>query len=208
MRRLFEGMSEEEAREFLLEAYENQGWTVKDLHSLEPRFEEGADLRLERDETVWLVQVKKRPVKDDLPQLAKLAQRNDAGARYYCFLEQPTESFRTGSKEYSERVQFLAPPDLHRLLLENESTGYLLRVFELHPLVQDMAKVLSTIWRCRRNRQGAVEARTSELHILWDMKDATLKMRSSLAILNLEWDDLMNRTSKDRGEYPELLDKA
>lgn len=206
---ILEGLSEQECLTYLETAYQNLGWNVKNLHSSEPSHEKGADLRLERNGTVHLVAVKVRPRQKDIPQLEMLADRDDCDARSYIYLQAPTEPFRKRAEQLEDRVKFLGPQELHQTLVQGESIPYILRIFESHPLLDDIASAMGYLWSSRKAVREVIPMTPREYEMLWDLKDATLKLRSTLSLLSLQWDnELMNQASIDPERLLQILNRA
>ena len=74
---VFSKIDETCLQNLLTEVYENYGWEVKNLHRIDPKSEDGADLELKRGTEKILIAVKNKPVTKDVEQLKRLW--NDTG---------------------------------------------------------------------------------------------------------------------------------
>lgn len=192
-------------QQLLTEAYLNLGWNVRNMHQIDPKYEHGADLEIERDRQKILIAVKAKPQKKDIDQLKRFHQRKSEGKLIYAHSKPATGAFAEEANALGEDVQFLMGADLHDFLIEGESITYLRRVFEQHPLLKEYSDALAQIWS---SRHTAIPDVTTNLDVnnLMKLKDAVVKKRSAVSVFAMKYHTFIDSLlSKRTDSFPKLL---
>ena len=200
-------LDEEEVQDLIQNAFENDGWKVRNLHKSDRGHEEGVDLICERQGKKRLIAVKLRPEKQDIKQLDDLARRFGEGELFYAYTADPTVAFQKKIDDVPNIVNFLGPSDLHSMLIQREVVDYLVRYFGVLPIAKEMAESVTALWESRNVTTYQGLMRTEDLRSIWILKDAVLKIRAAVGIIALRWDDnLMRRTDVREDEFEKVLD--
>ncbi len=200
------GLSEVEAHSLIVESYQNDGWTAKNVHMRDPRFEQGVDIVAKGPSQTHLIAVKKAPVKSDLEQVKRLAGRSKEGRLYYIYLQEPTEPFRMEIPHFEDVITFLSPLDFHWFLVRHESITHLVNLFSNLLVTQEIAFAVAQIWACRNVSPSGRPRERTDVESWWNIKDAVLKARASLGVLATRWEDqLMARRDVDTAEFEPVL---
>ena len=200
-------LDEEEVQDLIQNAFENDGWKVRNLHKSDRGHEEGVDLICERQGKKRLIAVKLRPEKQDIEQLDVLAKRFGEGELLYAYTADPTVAFQKEIDDVAKIVNFLGPSDLHSMLVQREVVDYLVHYFGVLPIAKEMAESVTALWESRKvtTRQGLM--RTEDIRSIWMLKDAVLKKRAAVGIVALRWDDeFMQRVDVREDEFEKVLD--
>ncbi len=199
-------LSEAEAQHLVTDVYQNDGWTVKNVHERDPRFEEGADIIATRGTETCLIAVKKSPNKGDLEQVTRLATRGSEGKLLYIYLEEPTEPFRKEIARLDGPILFLGPQAFHKFLVQHESVSHLVNLFSNLLITNEVAFSVAQVWACRNVSTSVDSRQIGDIEAWWTIKDAVLKVRASLGVLATRWEDrLMGRRNVDPSEFEPTL---
>lgn len=198
-------MDEFKLQDILTEVYENKGWQVKNMHKVDPRSENGADLEVSEGKELILVAVKDKPAKKDIGQLRRLWNRKKEATLVYAYSKPSTGAFSAEEKKLSKDILFLHDEKLHYFLLEGESISYLQSIFELHPLVQEYSRALSMVWN-NRNVRIPQKFVKEDIQNLYSLKAALLKKRTGVGLFSLKYDNYVNSLiSKNSDEFNKIL---
>lgn len=201
------GIDEVQLQDLLTEVYTNKGWQVKNMHRVDPKSENGADLELRKVTKKILVAVKEKPKTSDIDQLKRLWQRRSEAELVYAYSKPSTGGFATEAERLSEDIKFLHGKELHDFLIEGESITYLQSIFEIHPLIQEYAEALSMVWSCKHIEIPEKSTRKDFLN-LYSLKQAVLKKRAAVNVFSLKYDEYVNSLIvKDSEEFPKILDE-
>lgn len=201
-------MDEPKLQDIITEVYKNMGWQVKNMHRIDPRSENGADLEISRDKKLILVAVKDKPAKKDIDQLQRLYNRRKEAILVYVYSKPATGAFSAEEKKLSKNITFLHGEILHSFLIEGESISYLQSIFEIHPLIQEYSRALSMVWN-NRNVRSPERFSKEDIQNLYSLKGAILKKRSGVAVFSLKYDDYVNSLiSKKPEDFTKILDEV
>jgi hypothetical protein len=201
--------TEETIQDFITEAHQNEGWSVKNVHKKDRRHERGADLIAKNQGKRRLIAMKKKPGKGDLKQLEMLHSRKKEGELLYAYVEDPSEPFRKEMEAVEGDIRFLGPSKLHSLLVHGESIDYMVEIFSRHSLSRELSTAIGITWRSRSIEPPQSAIDWEDAKALWVIKDAVLKVRSSLGVVVLRWEDkLMKRKEMEPTTFEEILDSV
>lgn len=201
-------LSEETMQDLLTEVYENRGWKVKNMHRIDPRAENGADLEVRKDSELILIAVKDKPRTSDINQLQRLSLRNNEAKLIYVHSKPSTGGFAKEADRLQTKIMFLTGRDLHDFLIEGESVSYLQIAFRVHPLIAEYSDTLSIIWSCRKVK-GFKESSRLDFENLYSFKKVIVKKRASVGVFALKFDDYVNSLLSIKvDEFPKILDNV
>ena len=138
-----ESLNELQLQNLLTEVYQNKGFHVKNMHRIDPKLENGADLEVRKDKGTILIAVKEKPKKSDTDQLKRFWRRKSEASLIYAYSKPSTGEFAIVEKELASDIIFLQGRKLHDFLIEGESLTYIQLIFEHHQLVKEYSVALS-----------------------------------------------------------------
>jgi len=107
-------------------------------------------------------------------------------------------------KTFRGTVEFWDYKKLHEFLISNRSLLYFRFLFLSSELIQNILKVLFTIFSC--SQIIPQQLRPSNLNDWWILKDRTVKLHTSLEYLEAFWKDTISMKDKhDVNELKEIL---
>lgn len=204
--RALENLKELELQDLLSEVYKNKGFQVKNMHRIDRKSENGADLVVRKDKETVLIAVKEKPRKRDIDQLKRLWNRMSEASLVYAYSKPSTGDFASEEKKLSGDITFLHGRSLHDFLVEGESLTYLQLIFELHQLVREYSDAMSVAW-LHRHVKVPEEFDVDDLSKLYRLKQAILKKRVGVGVFALKFDNYANSLStKNPKDFPKILD--
>ncbi len=199
-------LNEAQLQDLLTEVYESDGWDVKNMHRIDPRSENGADLELRKGQEKILIAVKEKPRSKDIEQLRKLGERKTEAKLVYAYSKPSTGGFAKVEDELNHNINFLHGKTLNDFLLEGKSISYLLSIFEVHPIILEYSYALSIVWECRHVNIPKKSTR-NDMGNIYTLKQAVLKKRAAVSVFALKYDKYVNSfTAKDSKTFPGILD--
>ena len=201
-----ESLHESQLQDLLTEVYQNKGFQVKNMHRVDPKSENGADLEARKDHEKILIAVKEKPKKSDTDQLKRLWNRKCEASLVYAYSKPSTGEFSAVERQLDSDIIFLQGKKLHDFLIEGESLTYLQLIFELHQLVKEYSDALSIAWSYRHVKIPQDFDR-DDLLKLYLLKQSILKKRVGVGVFALKFDNYANSLStKDPKDFPKILD--
>lgn len=201
-------LDEDQLQELLTEVYMNEGWDVKNMHRIDPKSENGADLEIRRGSETILIAVKDKPRTKDVDQLRRLWSRRDEAVLIYVHSKPSTGGFAKESLQIENDIIFLTGKKLHDFFIENECISYLQLVFEVHPIVLEYSDALSVVWS-NRKIVGSKESTRLDFENIYSLKKAVVKKRAAVGVFALKYDEIVNSMlTKDSKSFPGILDSV
>lgn len=105
--KVLNGLDEPHLQDILSEVYKNRGWEVKNMHRIDPKSEEGADLEIRKGTEKILVAVKYKPNKKDIDQLKTLWLRKAEAKLVYAYSTPSTGAFAKEADKLDGDIEFL-----------------------------------------------------------------------------------------------------
>lgn len=200
-------IDEPKLQDLLSGVYKNKGFQVKNMHQIDPRHENGADLEIKKGAEKILVAVKTKPKKSDIDQLRRLWNRRKEASLVYAYSGDSTGSFANEENKLTNDIKFLHGKQLHDFLIKGESIDYLQLIFEFRPLVEEYSKALALVWQCRRTTIPE-SSKVDDLLSIYSLKQAVLKKRVAVSIVESNYDYYVNSTlNKNIEDFPRILDE-
>ncbi len=189
---------EEIIHECLEETFDKRGYRVINLHKIDRRREDGADLDISNPDEKIYIQAKIKPLKKDIKQLHRLSKLK-ADKRIYVYVENPAVAFKE-EQEKVKNVEFWNKEKLHGVLLENNSTVYFRLLVLASPMVRDIVKTLETINSCH-NTHASDLGDNGQISWWLVLKDRAVKLHASLELI-YEWykTELLMKDKNDESE--------
>jgi len=172
-------VEETEIHDYLLEAYQNQGFDCINFHESGAAVEGGIDIfSTNRNEKI-AVAVKIKPKTADLKQVSTLL-KNEVDTKIYVHIKDPTKPFFDGIKSYKEegRLEVMNGKQLHDFLLKNKSVTYIKRLIYSHEIFRNFVKIME-IWLTAREHNTSKPSSQSDIALLWDWKDRVVSFHKT-----------------------------
>ncbi|MEM0134048.1 MAG: hypothetical protein QXU18_02305 [Thermoplasmatales archaeon] len=200
------GMTESLLQEVLTEVFLTDGWEVKNMHKVDPKSENGADLELRKGMKKMLVAVKDKPKKSDIDQLMRLWKRRNEAELLYAYSKPSTGEFAKKEEQLRRDIRFLQGKELHDFLIEGESITYLKMIFQELPVIKEYSDALSIVWSCR---DVVIQEKSprEDLQNIYSLKSDVMKKRAAVSVFALQYDRYVNSLlKKDSNNFPKILD--
>ena len=204
--------SEEEIQEVLTLLYRERGYEVYNVHKVDRRGEEGADLECTRpgETDKILIAVKKKPQQKDIKQLNTLANRT-VRTKIYVYIEEPSTSFKKALQKVKDKVSFWNSEKLTYEFFSTDVRFYLFMIIEnaiekdSYDITFSFAKFYLDLEKEGTKFKGPVKADEEMLNLLWQAKDRSVSLHKSLRTLQTLFEE-MKLPTIDEGTKESITD--
>ena len=187
--------SEIEVLEVLTLLFRNKGYQVYNVHKIDRRGEDGADLECTKpgETEKLLIACKKKPGKIDVGQLQTLAKRT-ARTKIYVHIEEPSADFRKAAEKVGNRVSFWNAEKLTYEVFSTDIRFYLFMIIENSfeiPVFEITRSFLEVYYNMKRKKAGkALKADSEMLNLLWVAKDRSSSLYKALRTLQTIFEEM------------------
>ncbi len=206
LKRVWEDRSEVDIHKCIIEAYTHQNFSVYNVHENRSRSEKGIDITCEKGGEKIIFQVKKRPDGNDIKQLTIFSEQ-EADRRIYISISPPTSNFKKEMDKNKGDVEFWDKLQLHEMLLENDSSIYIVYLFGETNLINNLTETLIIFLECKDSDFKPIKKLTKEhYNMLWRLKDESVKLHTCLNLCLRRWKPLLiNEKSLDLSTKTKIL---